>query len=60
MSKGLPKRAGEIVDMICEKAGVRPRMVPHSMQLHKSEAIAILTYIQTLEETGDDESVRTV
>jgi hypothetical protein len=50
MSKGIPKRAGEVVDAICAECGIKSRLVPRSIALHKREAIAILTAIQTLKE----------
>lgn len=46
MAKNVPKRLGEIVDQICAEAGVRERIVPRSSALHKSEAMAILQFIQ--------------
>jgi hypothetical protein len=48
VSKGIPKRNGEVVDAICEAAGMTKRLIPRSDRLHKNEAIAILTYIRTL------------
>jgi hypothetical protein len=50
MSKGIPKRNGEVVDAICEASGMFKRLIPRSDRLHKSEAIAILTYIRTIQQ----------
>ncbi len=52
MAKGIPKRLGEIVDAICEECGVRSRIVPRAVALHKSEAITILTALRTLKESA--------
>lgn len=49
MAKGLPKRAGEIIDMICQEAGIKERLVPRSVSLHKAEAVAILGFIRGLQ-----------
>lgn len=46
--KGIPKRGGEIVDLICREAGIKERVVPRSVALHKTEAISILEHIRGL------------
>lgn len=46
--KGIPKRSGEIVDLICREAGIKERVVPRSVALHKTEAISILEHIRGL------------
>lgn len=48
--KGIPKRLGEIVDLICREAGIGARVVPRSVALHKTEAISILQFIQSLKQ----------
>ena len=53
VAKNVPKRLGEIVDQICVEAGIRERIVPRSSALHKSEATAILQFIQILRERED-------
>ncbi len=47
--KGTPRRAGEIVDLICREAGIKERVVPRSTSLHKQEAASILGLIQGLQ-----------
>lgn len=45
--KGPPKRLGDIVDRICRGVGIDTRLMPGSYQLNKSEALAILAFVET-------------
>ena len=51
--KGLPKRNGEIVDLICKEAGVRERVVPGSPTLNKREAAAVAMFLLELRELAE-------
>jgi len=56
--KGIPRHAGAVVDRICNICGIDSRIAPGRTQLHRTEAISILSYLQEMQkQTKTDKPV---